>query len=297
MKDSFSIAYGESSYIDATSVKLLKPLEGLYGIRRSKVRYDPDVDLVGHIIPKGSNKISVSQGSPIRCVKLGRHGNPKVLVYLIMDMDNSYLAEVDDLNMIQNVTICKGYNPFSFLCKNFTADEYFLSVINDFYRVPLSKSIYDFIIRGGRYAIFESTKNNHVVAPIVCKRQNMEDVTTYSYKILGIGSEEYLPPFIEYVSGRFARIIQITDGKKVMLDEHDLKSDSEMRWVTNFRWPSLNSCVHSLYQYSMIKDFTISDTLRIDGYISDHIFNVVTRNSRTKSFIYDPISGYMNLVL
>lgn len=298
MKKSFCIAYGgnTASFIDATKVTLLNPLRGLDHLHKSKEKYDVVNDLLYHTIPKGSNKISVIKGNPIHCIKLGYDGSPKVPVYLIMDSDRSYLAYMDKFNTIQNVTICKGYNPFSSLTKNFTVDESFLSIGSDFYQVALSKSIYDLVIHGGRYAIFEGLRNNFVITPTICKRKNIEDVSMYTYKILGTGKEEYEAPMIEYVNGQFSRLIQFTDERKVVLDEHDLKSDSELRWITNFRWPSLNSCLKN-YSYYMVDMYIVSNTLRVDGCMSNHIFNFITRNNKIKSFIYDPIDGSMTLIL
>lgn len=299
MKKSFCIAYGgnTASFIDATKVTLLNPLRGLDNLHKSKEKYDVGNDLLYHTIPKGSDRIPVIKGNPIRCIKLGYDGSPKVPVYLIMDSDCSYLAYVDKFNTIQNVTICKGYNPFSSLTKNFTVDESFLYIGSDFYQVALSKSIYDFVIHGGRYAIFEGLKNNFVITPTICKRKNIEDVSMYTYKILGTGKEEYEAPMIEYVNGQFSRLIQFTDERKVVLDEHDLKSDSELRWITNFRWPSLNSCLNNYSNYYMVDMYIVSNTLRVDGYMSNHIFSFITRNNKIKSFIYDPIDGSMTLIL
>ena len=274
----------------------MNPLRGLGNLHKSKEKYDVVNDLLYHTIPKGSDKIPVIKGNPIRCIKLGYDGSPKVPVYLIMDSDRSYLAYVDKFNTIQNVTICKGYNPFSSLTKNFTVDESFLSIGSDFYQVAFPKSIYDFVIHGGRYAIFEGLRNNFVITPTICKRKNIEDVSMYTYKILGTGKEEYEAPMIEYVNGQFSRLIQFTDERKVVLDEHDLKSDSELRWITNFRWPSLNSCLKN-YSYYMVDMYIVSNTLRVDGCMSNHIFNFITRNNKIKSFIYDPIDGSMTLIL
>ena len=169
MKKSFCIAYGGNTafFIDATKVTLLNPLRGLGNLHKSKEKYDVVNDLLYHTIPKGSDKIPVIKGNPIRCIKLGYDGSPKVPVYLIMDSDRSYLAYVDKFNTIQNVTICKGYNPFSSLTKNFTVDKSFLSIRSDFYQVALAKSIYDFVIHGGRYAIFEGLRNNFVITTTI----------------------------------------------------------------------------------------------------------------------------------
>lgn len=299
IKESFCIAYGgnSASFIDATMVKPMIPNNGLDDIHKSKVKYDPSVDLIDRVIPKGSNKISVQRGNPIRCLKLGYDGQDRILTYLIMDMDNSYLAQVDNLNIIRNVTICKGYNPFSFLSKRFKIDESLLSPGNDFYRMPLSRSIYEFILHGGRYVILEGFKDNFVIAPTICKRKNIEDSSLYGYKILGSNNEEYSSPFMEYVNGQFARIIQIADGKKISIDEHDLKSDSEMRWVTNFRWPSVSACTKNLLHYGLVNDYMVSKTIKVEGCMSPHIFSFITHNSKIKSFIYDPVNGYMSLIL
>lgn len=293
----YQLAAGPMESYATSALQFLNPLTGIEDLKKSGVRYEVS-DFIGRIIPKGANKISRSKGNPIKGVYLGTISGATP-IFLFMDMDTAYLVKTTVNGEVESAEPYKGYNPFRGIdpSDSFVADSTFTTISNSLYQIPLTKAMYEFVIHGGRYISLSNPNGGNYITPTICKRKNLEDPSVLSYKLLGNPLPDYTYPFVEYVNGKFARITQIVDDRKVSIEEHDMKSDSELRWITNFKWPNLDACISTLFRYELIRDYQPISDLTVSNCDNTDVFNVCARNKHQKTFIYERSTGHMTLIL